>query len=114
MGSALKNHREHVQIASKFVVKHEERQLILDSRSKTIRKSIEGSLKRLQTDYLDLYYQHRIDSNVPAEEVAGVMIDLIKEGKILHWGISEVNEDYMFQFQERENLKDLRKMQKQH
>jgi aryl-alcohol dehydrogenase-like predicted oxidoreductase len=95
VGEALKNHRHKVQIASKFGVKHEGRQLILNSRPEVIRKSIEGSLKRLQTDYLDLYYQHRIDPEVPAEEVAGVMSELIKEGKILHWGISEANEEYL-------------------
>jgi aryl-alcohol dehydrogenase-like predicted oxidoreductase len=95
VGEALKNHRHDVQIASKFGVKHEGRQLILDSRPETIRKAIDGSLKRLQTDYLDLYYQHRIDSNIPAEEVAGVMGELIKEGKILRWGISEANEEYL-------------------
>lgn len=60
-----------------------------------IRKSVEGSLKRLNTDYIDLYYQHRMDPEVPAEEVAGVMSELIKEGKILHWGISEINEEYL-------------------
>lgn len=67
----------------------------MDSRPETIRKSVEGSLKRLDTDYIDLYYQHRIDPQVPAEEVAGVMSELIQEGKILHWGISETNEEYL-------------------
>lgn len=64
-----------------------------DSRPEVIRKSVEGSLKRLQTDYIDLYYQHRIDPNIPVEEVAGVMSQLIKEGKITHWGLSEADED---------------------
>ena len=64
-------------------------------RPETIRRSVEGSLKRLDTDYINLYYQHRIDPKVPVEEVAGVMADLIKEGKILHWGISETNEEYL-------------------
>ena len=95
VGQALRAHRQEVQIASKFGVKHEGRMLSMDSRPETIRRSVEGSLRRLQTDYLDLYYQHRIDPNVPAEEVAGVMADLIREGKILHWGISEANEDYL-------------------
>ena len=54
---------------------------------------MEDSLLRLQTDHIDLYYQHRQDPNVPVEEVAGVMQELIKEGKILHWGLSEVSED---------------------
>lgn len=56
---------------------------------------MEGSLKRLKTDYIDLYFQHRMDPAVEPEVVAGVMADLIKEGKILHWGISEANEEYL-------------------
>lgn len=69
--------------------------LITDARPEVIRTSVEGSLKRLQTDHIDLYIQHRIDSAVEPETVAGVMADLIKEGKILHWGISEANEEYL-------------------
>lgn len=60
-----------------------------------IRRSVEGSLRRLQTDHIDLYYQHRIDPDVQPEEVARVMADLIREGKILHWGISETTEEYL-------------------
>ena len=56
---------------------------------------MEGSLKRLQTDHIDMYFQHRIDPSVAPETVAGVMADLIREGKILHWGISEANEGYL-------------------
>lgn len=56
---------------------------------------MEGSLARLQTDHIDLYYQHRIDPKVSPEEVASTMKDLIKERKIRAWGISEVNEDYL-------------------
>lgn len=67
--------------------------LIPDSRPEVIRVSVENSLKRLRTDHIDLYYQHRIDPNVPVEEVAGIMADLIKEGKITHWGLSEADED---------------------
>lgn len=52
-------------------------------------------MKRLRTDYIDLYFQHRIDPGIPAEEVAGVMQDLIREGKVLHWGISEADEEYL-------------------
>lgn len=95
VGNALKPYRKDIVIASKFGVKFGHLGLITDSSEKTIRQSIEGSLKRLQTDYIDLYYQHRIDSKVPAEEVARVMSELIKEGKILHWGISETTEDYL-------------------
>ena len=95
VGEALASARNQVVIATKFGVWHENRQLVMDSCPETIRRSIEGSLKRLGTDYVDLYYQHRIDPNVDPEEVAGVMADLIREGKILHWGISETNEDYL-------------------
>lgn len=95
VGKALAPYRDKVKIATKCGVKHENRQLILDSRPETIRKSIDGSLKRLGTDYVDLYYQHRIDPNIEPEEVAEVMARLIKEGKILHWGISETNEEYL-------------------
>ena len=66
-----------------------------DASPATIRKSIEGSLKRLQTDHIDLYYQHRIDPAVEPEKVAETMSELMREGKILHWGISEANEQYL-------------------
>ncbi len=95
VGRALKDVRGDVVIATKFGVKHEGRHLLTDSRPEVIRRSVEGSLKRLKTDHIDLYYQHRIDPNVSAEEVASVMADLIKEGKITHWGISEANEEYL-------------------
>ena len=95
VGPALKPYRHDVVIATKFGVKHSPNGLLMDSRPEVIRKSVEGSLKKLDTDYIDLYYQHRIDPQIAPEEVAGVMADLMKEGKILHWGISEVNEDYL-------------------
>lgn len=95
VGKALADCRDKVKIATKFGVKHEERQLVMDSSPETIRKSIEGSLKRLGTDYVDLYYQHRIDPAVEPEAVAEVVSELIKEGKILYWGISEANEEYL-------------------
>lgn len=83
VGEALKSVRDKAIIATKFGVHHNpDKSLALDSRPETIRKSVEGSLRKLGTDYIDLYYQHRIDPNIPAEEVAGVMGDLIKEGKI--------------------------------
>lgn len=99
VGAALKPYRDKVVIGTKFGVYFDtsvlaaDKPVITDSRPETIRKSLEGSLKRLQTDHIDIYYQHRQDANVPVEEVAGVMADLIQEGKILHWGLSEVNED---------------------
>ena len=95
VGEALKPYRDRIKLASKFGVTITDKGLVTDSRPETIRKAIDGSLKRLQTDHLDLYYQHRIDENTPAEEVASVMADLIKEGKILYWGISETNEEYL-------------------
>ena len=93
VGEGLKPYRDKLVIASKFGVQHTANGLATDSRPETIRRAIEGSLKRLQTDHIDLYYQHRVDPEVPPEEVAGVMADLMKEGKITHWGISEVQED---------------------
>ena len=67
--------------------------LVPDSRLEVIRASVDASLKRLDTDHIDLYYQHRLDPKIPIEEVAGVMADLIREGKITHWGLSEATED---------------------
>lgn len=95
VGEALKPYRNRIKLATKCGVMHSPEGLVMDSRPETIRRSIEGSLKRLQTDYVDLYYQHRIDPKVEPEEVAGVMADLMKEGKILHWGISETDETYL-------------------
>lgn len=95
VGEALAYHRNEVQIATKFGVRHDGRNIITDSRPEVIRNSVENSLHKLKTDHIDLYYQHRIDKNIPAEEVAGVMSELIKEGKITHWGISEANEEYL-------------------
>ena len=69
--------------------------LIMDSRPEMIRKSVEGSLKRLGVDVIDLYYQHRIDPNIEPETVAEIMNELMKEGKIRYWGISETTEDYL-------------------
>ena len=95
VGKALTEVRGNVQIATTFGVRHEGRTVITDSNPAHIRQSVENSLKRLGTDHIDLYYQHRIDPRVPAEEVAETMADLIREGKILHWGISEATEEYL-------------------
>lgn len=96
LGEAFAHCRNQVVIATKFGVAHKpDRSLLTDSRPATIKKSVEGSQQRLKTDHIDLYYQHRIDPNVPAEEVAGVMAQLIREGKITHWGISEADEAYL-------------------
>jgi len=82
-------------IATKFGVQHSPTGLQMDSRPETIRRSVEGSLKKLGTDHIDLYYQHRIDPKIGPETVAEVMAELIKEGKILSWGISETTEEYL-------------------
>lgn len=100
VGEALAPYRDKVQIVTKFGIHFAEsdtpnKPLIPDARPETIRASVEGSLKRLGTDHIDLYFQHRIDPKVEPETVAGVMADLMKEGKILHWGISEANADYL-------------------
>jgi aryl-alcohol dehydrogenase-like predicted oxidoreductase len=89
VGKALAPFRNDVVIASKFGFDIEKGGL--NSRPEHIRWALEGSLKRLRTDRIDLYYQHRVDPNVPIEEVAGVIGDLIKEGKVLHFGLSEAS-----------------------
>ena len=101
VGEALRDVRDKVQIVTKFGIRFDEtstavnKPLIPDSRPETIRSSVEGSLRRLQTDHIDLYFQHRMDPRVEPEAVAQVMADLIREGKITHWGISEATEDYL-------------------
>lgn len=95
VGEAIKDFRDDIVLCTKFGVMHKGDHLEFDSSPQKIRESIEGSLKRLQTDHIDIYYQHRIDPQVEPEVVAGVMKDLIQEGKIKAWGISEVNEDYL-------------------
>lgn len=90
LGEAIKNHRDKAVIATKFGFNIVNGKLVgVDSRPETIRKAVEGSLKRLGTDCIDLLYQHRVDQNVPIEEVAGEVEKLIKEGKVKHWGLSE-------------------------
>lgn len=101
LGKALQRFRDRVVIVTKFGISFDRPEaggthaVIPDSRPATIRCSVEESLHRLHTDRIDLYYQHRIDPKVAPEEVAGVMADLIREGKILHWGISEATEEYL-------------------
>lgn len=101
VGEALHEFRDKVVIATKCGIRFarpdlaSNHDIITDSRPEAIRRSVEGSLRRLRTDHIDLYYQHRIDKNVEPEVVADIMSDLIKEGKILHWGISEATEQYL-------------------
>lgn len=99
VGAALKPYRDKIVLATKFGIHFDQtspavnKPLVPDSRPEVIRASVEASLKRLGTDHIDLYYQHRLDPKVPIEEVALVMADLIREGKITHWGLSEATED---------------------
>ena len=95
VGRALKPFRDQIVLATKCGVRHRGDRLETDSRPETIRRAVEGSLKKLQTDHIDLYYQHRIDPKVEPEVVADTMAALIREGKTTHWGISEANEDYL-------------------
>jgi aryl-alcohol dehydrogenase-like predicted oxidoreductase len=89
VGEALAPVRAQVVIATKFGIKIENGQQVQDSRPERITQSIEGSLKRLRTDVIDLYYQHRVDPNVPIEDVAGTVKELIAQGKVKHFGMSE-------------------------
>ncbi|MDR1349610.1 MAG: aldo/keto reductase [Zoogloeaceae bacterium] len=89
LAEALAPYREKVVIATKFGIQLVDGKQVQTANPAHIRKSVEGSLQRLKTEYIDLYYQHRVDTNTPIEEVAGVMSDLIKAGKIRHWGMSE-------------------------
>lgn len=98
LGKALKPYRNKVKIATKFGFDIENnrvdklgRPVVLSSSPDSIKKSVEGSLKRLNTDHIDLYYQHRVDPNVEIEEVAYTIKELINEGKILNWGLSEAS-----------------------
>ncbi|MCG5239372.1 aldo/keto reductase [Azospirillum doebereinerae] len=92
VGAALKPVRDHVVIATKFgfaIDPETKAQSSMDSRPENIRKVAEASLKRLGVEVIDLFYQHRVDPNVPIEDVAGAVKDLIREGKVKHFGLSE-------------------------
>ena len=92
VGEALAPFRDKVKIGTKFGFGVEEKQpTAINSRPDHIRWAVEGSLKRLRTDHIDLLYQHRVDPKVPMEEVAGTVKDLMQEGKVLHWGLSEAS-----------------------
>lgn len=101
LGSVLGPLRDRIVIASKFGLSFDRpgqagpHALIPDARPAVIRRSAEESLRRLQTDRIDLYFQHRIDPKTEPETVAETMASLIREGKILHWGISEATEEYV-------------------
>jgi pyridoxine 4-dehydrogenase len=91
VGEALEPVRDRVVIATKFGFKDGDSHQPLDSRPERIRQVADASLKRLRTDHIDLFYQHRPDPNVPIEDVAGAVKELIKEGKVKHFGLSEAS-----------------------
>ena len=95
VGEALATFREQVVIATKFgwapAPGDRERWSALNSRPEHIKAAVEGSLKRLRVDFIDLYYQHRVDPNVPIEDVAGAVKDLVQQGKVKHFGLSEAS-----------------------
>ena len=89
LGAALEPFRDQVVIATKFGFREGKTALGMDSRPENIRAVTDAALKRLKTDVIDLLYQHRVDPNVPIEEVAGTVKELIREGKVKHFGLSE-------------------------
>jgi len=91
VGEALAPVRDKVVIATKFGFKDGDSTKGMDSRPARIRQVADASLKRLKTDRIDLFYQHRVDPNVPMEDVAGTVKDLIREGKVMHFGLSEAS-----------------------
>lgn len=93
VGQAIKGRRDQVKIATKFgLVSHSGAGPgVIDSSPANVKAAVEGSLRRLGTDHIDLYYQHRIDRDTPIEETAGAVADLIAEGKVLHFGLSEAS-----------------------
>jgi aryl-alcohol dehydrogenase-like predicted oxidoreductase len=95
VGEAIRGRRDEVVVATKFgLVSHSGRQgRVIDSSPANVRAAIEGSLKRLGTDRIDLYYQHRVDPNTPIEDTVGVLAELVSEGKVLHIGLSEASPD---------------------
>ena len=98
VGEALEPYREQVVIATKFGFKHDPDKgphpsVGLDSRPEQIKRVAEASLKRLRVEAIDLFYQHRPDPNVPMEDVAGAVKDLIQAGKVKHFGLSEASAD---------------------
>ena len=91
LGKAFADRRDKVKIATKFGSKFDGDRIVgMDSRPENIVRVVEGCLKRLQTDHIDLLYQHRLDRTVPIEDVAGTVGDLVKQGKALYFGLSEV------------------------
>ncbi len=93
VGKALASRRDSVVLATKFGLMSHVGRAAIDSSAANIRAAVEGSLRRLGTDYIDLYYQHRVDRTTPIEEVIGTLAELIDEGKIRHIGLSEAGQE---------------------
>src|SRR5262249_39585337 len=94
LGRALQGRRERVVIATKFGFRIEDgKSTGLDSRPEHVREVVEASLRRLRTDHIDLLYQHRVDKQVPIEDVVGAMAELVREGKVRYLGLSEAGEE---------------------
>ncbi|UWX56627.1 aldo/keto reductase [Maribacter litopenaei] len=94
VGEAIKGQRDKLVIATKFGFDYNNGRVVgRNSRPENIKNALEGCLKRLQTDYIDLFYLHRNDPSVPMEDIAGTVKDMIKEGKVKHFGLSEVSPD---------------------
>ena len=93
VGRALKGRRESLVIATKFGFRINDGKMAgVDSRPEHLRTAVEGSLKRLGSDYIDLLYQHRVDRQVPIEDVVGAMAELVRQGKVRYLGLSEAGE----------------------
>jgi aryl-alcohol dehydrogenase-like predicted oxidoreductase len=93
LGKALAGRRDEAIVATKFGVRPDQKKRVLDGSPENVRRSIEGSLKRLGTDHVDLYFQHRIDPDTPIEETVGALAELVEEGKVRHIGLSEAAPD---------------------
>jgi aryl-alcohol dehydrogenase-like predicted oxidoreductase len=93
VGQALQGRRDQVVLATKFGILSHSGDGLFDSSPANIRAAVEGSLQRLRTDRIDLYYQHRVDQNTPIEDTIGTVTELIAEGKVLHIGLSEASPD---------------------
>jgi aryl-alcohol dehydrogenase-like predicted oxidoreductase len=91
VGEAIAGRRDEVQLATKFSLSHEESGVRIDGRPENVRARAEASLRRLGVDVIDLYYQHRVDPEVPIEDTVGAMAELVQQGKVRHLGLSEAS-----------------------
>src|SRR3954464_9866980 len=91
VGEAIAGRRDEVQLATKFSLSHHDGTMRIDGRPENVRARAEASLRRLRVDVIDLYYQHRVDPNVPIEDTVGAMAELVEQGKVRHLGLSEAS-----------------------